>query len=459
MKFDVHTLRKILPHSKFVNVGEDEIFTVLNIARLKQFESAGINDKILHFCVYDDNPDAMGWYNNPFDRTRKISTVREDKRVTFVVDSRVSDESLHGIRYIRVEDIFDAIVRIRGYVLSHVNPLVIGVTGSVGKTTCASLVESVLSKRFISGRIYSKRLTPLTLSSWIVNFLEESQTVLVLEYSMYRKNHIDSLMDILQPRIGVFLNVKRMHLGVEGINTLEDMIEGKEAIVRRSTIALLNLDDVLVRELKRSGDLGFSLVDRHADAFVSTEGAEAVLSLNFAGQAIRFLPYLKTTLFYQQAMVASLLGMYTGVSSKDIKEALEGFRPAESRIGWIEICDERVLFDGDVTISGRMASLSEHQYSTSILLVHSFDFGEENVELQVDDFARVFAKFSNVRILDTEENRMIVSRYSWKKVTFTKKADFFYGLSRFEFKVLHFGTYFRKHKDLSFLVQFTRPSE
>jgi hypothetical protein len=455
MKFDVRTLRKILPHSKFVNVSDDETFTVLNVAHLKQFESVGIDDKILYFCVYEDNPNAMGWYNNPFDRTRNISTAREDKRVTLVVDSRVNEDSLNNIRHIRVENIFDAIDRIREYVLSQVSPLVIGVTGSVGKTTCTSLIESVLSKRFNCGRVYSKRLTPLTLSSWLVNFLEASQTILALEYSMYRKNHIDNLMDILQPRIGVFLNIKRMHLGVEGINTLEDIVEGKEAIVRRSTTALLNLDDLLVKELKRSDDLGFSLLDQHADAFVFTKGAEAVLSLNFAGQTIRFLPYIKTTLFYQQAVVASLLGIYTGVTPEEIKEALEEFRPAENRIGWVDLCGEKVLFDGDVTVSGRMASLSEHQYSSSILLIHSFDFGEENVELQVDDFAQVFLKFSKVRILDTEENRMIILRYSWKNVTFAKKEDFLHGISRFEFKVLHFGTYFRKHKDLSFLLRFT----
>ena len=455
MKFDVRTLRRVLPHTKFVNVGDDETFTVLNVAHLKQFESVGADNKILYFCVYEDKPDVLGWYNNPFDRTRNISTAREDKRVTFVVDSRVNEDSLHNIRYIRVENIFDAIDRIRRYVLSQMNPLVIGVTGSVGKTTCASLIESVLSKKFNCGRIYSKRLTPLALSSWIVNFLEASQEVLALEYSMYRKNHIDNLIDILQPKIGVFLNVKRMHLGVEGINTLEDIVEGKEAIVRRSTMAVLNLDDELISRCRRVGDLGFSLTDRSADAFVSTEGTDAVLYLNLTGSTVWFTPYIKTSLFYQQAVVAGLLGAYLGITPQATKEALEKFRPAENRIGWVDLCGVKVLFDGDVTVSGRMASLSEHQYSSSILLIHSFDFGEEDIELQVDDFAQVFSKFSKVRILDTEENRMIVLRYSWKNITFAKKEDFLHGISRFEFKVLHFGTYFRKHKDLSFLLRFT----
>jgi hypothetical protein len=133
---------------------------------------------------------------------------------------------------------------------------------------------------------------------------------------------------------------------------------------------------------------------------------------------------------------------------------LEGFRPAENRINWLDILGQKVLFDGDVTTSGRMSSLSEHHYQTSLLLIHSFDFGEENVDLQVDDFNQVFSKFDEVRVLDTEENRTIVSRYYFRNIIFAKKNDFLSNFSKFEFKILHFAIYFRKNRDLSFLMNF-----
>jgi hypothetical protein len=453
MDLSVRTLRDIIPSVRLFNVDEEDVFTVLNIAHLKQFERVGPYDKILYFCVYEDDPDLMGWYNKPFDRTQNILSKSGDVRTTFVVDSRISDERLTGVRYVRVDNVFEAIDQIRRRILMLVQPIVIGVTGSVGKTTTVALVESVLQKKFGCGRIYSKRLTPLTLSSWIANFLKVSHEVLALEYSMYRKNHIGALIDILRPGFGVFLNVRRMHLGVEGINTLTDIVEGKEALVRKSARAALNIDDELVRPLRRNGDFGFSLVDRSADVYVSSDGSEAVLSLNFVGQTVRFVPYIKTSLFYQQVAVAGLLGAYLGVIPESIQAALEEFKPAENRINWINVRGERVLFDGDVTVSGRMASLSEHQYASSILLIHSFNFGEENVDLQAEDFARVFATFSETRVLDTEENREIVSRYSWDVVMVTKD-NLLYEFSKFEFKVLHFGIYFRKYKDLEFINQF-----
>ena len=113
-----------------------------------------------------------------------------------------------------------------------------------------------------------------------------------------------------------------------------------------------------------------------------------------------------------------------------------------------------MLFDGDVTYGARMLALAEHHYPSSVLLVHSFDFGGQVVETQIDDMAEIFSRFTETRILDTEENRAMVSKYGWKNLQFVSKEDLLAGMRDFEFKVLHFGIYFRKHIDLIYLKQF-----
>ena len=353
-----------------------------------------------------------------------------------------------------MENIYQAIDRLRQHVVLQVNPRVIGITGSVGKTTCTALIQSVVDKKFNCGRIYSKRLTPLTLSSWLVNFLELSHQILALEYSMYRKYHIDMLTNLLRPEISVFLNVKRAHLGVQGINTFEDIVDGKRALVEKSQISILNLDDQYVSKLRRSGDLGFSLVDSMADAYISTKDGNVNLFLNYTNQVIRFVPYVKTSLFYHQVCAVSLIASYLGLSSELIKLGLEEFSPAEQRISWIDVRGEKVLFDGDVTSGARVMSLAEHHYASSVLLIHSLDFGGQNIDTQIDDVTNVLSRFDEVRILNTRENRAIVSKYGWKNLWIVSKRNFLVNLSDFEFKVLHFGIYFRKHKDLSYLINF-----
>lgn len=455
MKLNLKTLKQVLPDAEFFGLSGNEDIDIFNIAHLKEFESLPKKGNILYFIVYDDHPEVAGWYNKPFDRSLKIeSLLSANDRMVYLVDNRVSNERLQGARYVRVGDVYKAIDEIRHHVVSRVNPKVVGVTGSVGKTTGVSLIECVLKKKFGCGRIYSKRLTPLTLSSWLVNFLWPSHEILVLEYSMYRKDHVDKLTDLLKPQIGVFLNVKNMHLGVRGIDTLFDIQEGKAALLKKSDINLLNADDKLVEAFKRKGDLRFSLVDPKADAFVKNEGDNMVLILNYTGQVIRFVPYIKTNLFYHQVAAAGLLGGMLGISPELVGVAIKEFRPAEHRIQWVSIFGEQVLFDGDVTMSGRMMALTEHQYSSSILFIHSFDFGEENVEIQVEDFSSIFSKFNEVRVLDNETNRAIVSQYSFKNLSLVQKRMFLHGLSDFDFKVFHFGTYFRKHRDLGHLMTF-----
>lgn len=143
-----------------------------------------------------------------------------------------------------------------------------------------------------------------------------------------------------------------------------------------------------------------------------------------------------------------------GISADQISYAVNSFVPAENRIQWIKVLGEDVLFDGDVTISSRFSALAENDYKTSILLIHSFDFGEENVFLQIDDFNQTFSSFTEVRVLDTNENRDAVSKYFFKNILFRPKNKFFEKLTDYQFKVLHFGIYHRKHKDLQCLLNF-----
>lgn len=454
MQISIETIR-VIWDAEIHNVNEKTSFGRLNIANIKEFETGGAGEgDELYFVVYEDNPDEDGWYINVFDRTKNIQKLGQRSSVIFVVDGRVSDDITHGLKYIRVRDVFIAIDQLREYVLSTADPLVVGVTGSVGKTTTAAMIQDVLSRQFECERVYSKRLTPLNLSSWIVNYLSLSCQVLCLEYSMYRPHHIEVLTQILKPHIGILLNIKKVHLGVSGIDTLLDILAAKRPLVEKTETAILNADDPLVVSLKRRGDLTFSLTDHNADAFLENDGQEALMRLNFSGQSIRFSPYVRTKLFYYQSLASALVASSLGVPAEIVSETLNQFKPAENRIGWTTLQGKTFLFDGDVTHAGRMSALADNQYSTSILLIAEFDFGEENVSLQAEDLSGVFDQFSAVRVLDSQVNQEVLSRYRIRNCSLVSKEQFLHGVSSFEFKVIHFGTYFRRHKDWDHLPTF-----
>lgn len=458
MRITTSILMKVWPEAVFHGFTENEGFDLVNIAYLKQFDTMKPK-KTLYFVVYEDHPEVEGWYSQPFDRAANLENKRADAGLYFVIDEHTSEPLMAGLKYCRVQNISLAIAALRKYVLEQMpkNFKVIGVTGSVGKTTTAALIQQVLGTSSCN-RIYSKRLTPLTLSSWLVNFLRKKDKLVALEYSMYEKHHIGQLTEMLLPHIGVLLNIKATHLGVKGINSLRDIQQGKAALIQSSELGLLNYDDPLAMELRRPGDLTFSLSDSKADAYLHIDGGKPIeLVLNFVGERIVVNPYLRTNLFYYQALVAAMVGNYLGQDRVSITAALESFLPEEHRIGRIQIKGYDVIFDGDVMTSSRIGALAENHYASSILMIHSFDFGDETVEPQLADFAVSFAMFSHVRVLDTPENRVVLKRNGWDLVL-CDKEEFFSGLEDAEFRVLAFGTYFRRHPDMQYLMDFVESS-
>ena len=84
--------------------------------------------------MYENNPwEDLGWYKKPFDRSQNLSAPKNSAHLTFIADHRVSDEQLKNCRYIRVKNIYVAIDAFREHVVSSINPIVVGITGSVAK--------------------------------------------------------------------------------------------------------------------------------------------------------------------------------------------------------------------------------------------------------------------------------------------------------------------------------------
>ncbi len=127
---------------------------------------------------------------------------------------------------------------------------VIGITGSVGKSSTKELIASVLRRRFSTlkseGNLNNEIGLPLALLQ-----LDESHQRAVLEMGMYALGEIRELCDIALPRIGVVTNVGPTHL--ERLGSIERIAQAKSELVEalpNDGVAILNGDDPLVRAMK-----------------------------------------------------------------------------------------------------------------------------------------------------------------------------------------------------------------
>ena len=112
--------------------------------------------------------------------------------------------------------------------------LVIGITGSYGKTTTKEFLASILVNKFGEEKILKTKEhqnSEMGISRCILNNLNEKHQIFIVEMGAYNKGGIRLLCDIVKPKIGIITGVNEQHLAIFG--SMENLLSaegGKELI-------------------------------------------------------------------------------------------------------------------------------------------------------------------------------------------------------------------------------------
>jgi UDP-N-acetylmuramoyl-tripeptide--D-alanyl-D-alanine ligase len=189
---------------------------------------------------------------------------------------------------IQVNDPLVALQQVAKFWRSKLDVQVIGITGSVGKSTTKEVVAEVLSQRYVTlknkGNLNNEIGLPLTMLS-----LTEEHERAVLEMGFYVPGEIKLLCDLSNPRIGVVTNIGTVHASRAG--SQEEIARGKTELVQslpKDGFAILNYDDPFVRRMadQTKAHVFFYGLEEVADLW-----ADNVESLGLEG--IRFLMHYR----------------------------------------------------------------------------------------------------------------------------------------------------------------------
>jgi UDP-N-acetylmuramoyl-tripeptide--D-alanyl-D-alanine ligase len=240
---------------------------------------------------------------------------------------------------IQVEDSLRGLQQLAFFWRSKFNPRVIGITGSVGKSSTKELVWSVLSSRFKTlkseGNYNNEIGLPLTLLK-----LNSSHERVVLEMGMYDLGEISFLCRLAHPHMGVITNVGPTHLGRLG--TIERIAQAKAELVQAlpaaetnelgqeiGGVAILNYDDPLVLPMAQQTKAhvftyGLSSgADLWASDVVSA-GLEGVrFVLHYQDEAIHVRVPLLGRHSVHTALVAVLVGLVEGLDWEEVIAGLQ----------------------------------------------------------------------------------------------------------------------------------------
>jgi len=209
---------------------------------------------------------------------------------------------------------------------------VIGVTGSVGKTTSKQAIAAVLSQRFSTLKTEGNYNNEIGLPLTLLHLTAEHQRM-VAEMAMYDVGEITHLARLAAPAVGVVTNVGPTHL--ERLGTIERIAQAKAELPQalpsadEGGMAILNADDPRVRAMANETAarvFTFGLTpdaDVWADQ-VTSSGLEGVdMRFHYRGETIpAHVPMLGGHSVHT-ALSAAAVGLVEGLSWDEILAGLQ----------------------------------------------------------------------------------------------------------------------------------------
>ena len=141
--------------------------------------------------------------------------------------------------------------------------LVIGITGSYGKTTTKEFLAHILREKFHVLKTPEHTNSEIGISNTILRSLTDVHNVFVCEMGAYNKGGIKLLTDIAQPQIGIVTGVNQQHLAIFG--SMENLLsaEGGEELVAalpENGLALFNGNSEYIEKLYKKTKIKKKLV-------------------------------------------------------------------------------------------------------------------------------------------------------------------------------------------------------
>lgn len=247
--------------------------------------------------------------------------------------------------------------------------LVIGITGSYGKTSTKEFLAEILEKKFPGEVLKTKenQNSEVGISKCILEELNENHKIFIVEMGAYNKGGIKLLAKIVKPKIGILTGINEQHLALFG--SMENLISaegGKELIesLPEDGLVIFNGENEILREIyervkikkkivgisKKEFDLwaGNIKVKREVLFFqaFSEDGDFADFNLNLIGEQN-----------IQNILLAACCAKEIGMSLKEISMAAKRIKQEQSGVKLIKYKKINIV---QSTYSANPASVIAH---------------------------------------------------------------------------------------------------
>lgn len=249
-----------------------------------------------------------------------------------------------------VTDTGKALLQLAGWYRRRFQLPVVGLTGSVGKTTTKEFIALVLGAKYNTLKTQGNLNNEIGVPQMLFR-LEDSHTAAVIEMGMNHFGEISRLTRAVAPTVGLITNIGVSH--IENLGSRAGILQAKLEILEGmapDAPLIVNMDNDMLRTVKL-GDrplLTFAIDDQSAD-FTATDIAEQGSTTTFTVHHSAFtqpvtIPTVGIHNVYN-ALAAMAVGYVTGVDPAAAASALANYVPAGMRQNLVQVGGVQVIED------------------------------------------------------------------------------------------------------------------
>ncbi|MFA5074903.1 MAG: UDP-N-acetylmuramoyl-tripeptide--D-alanyl-D-alanine ligase [Candidatus Babeliales bacterium] len=223
MSINIHFLRYALPNSEKIN---DNIFDNKNIAGIT-IDSRVVKTDQIFLALQGDKFDGHDFLESALDNGA-IGLIIEKSKENFL--KKIHKEKLENKLIIKVENSLKALAELAKNYRQRFDYPVIGITGSIGKTSTKEILKNILNCAQISAYISFKNQNNLIGLSLNILNMKKSDKLAIFELGINNIGEMDELVDILRPNMAVVTRIAFAH--AQGLGDIASICREKLKIFK-----------------------------------------------------------------------------------------------------------------------------------------------------------------------------------------------------------------------------------
>ena len=233
----------------------DENETLVDFAK----DTREVKDGDIFLGIKGENFDGNLYFKEALENGAKVCILQKES-IKDKIDKNTIEKEYPDRTIVIVEDTIKALQELATYKRSLYNIPVIGITGSVGKTSTKDIIASVMSKKYNVLKTLGNYNNQIGLPLTILRLKDHD--AMVIEMGMSELGEISNLTKIAKPTVAVITNVGTAHIGNLGSreNILKAKLEILEGLQENGTLIINNDNDMLHDWNKNNHDNKFNVV-------------------------------------------------------------------------------------------------------------------------------------------------------------------------------------------------------